>query len=127
MSDPVIDAVLAADRALHGVLEARDLASIRSVWDRSDRALCAHPGRPILRTWRLVEESWRRILEGTGRNRFAVAAESVSFAGAAAWDTVDEDIGVGMVAGPVVATNLFAAHGDRWGLVVHQGSPVLGR
>ena len=65
----VIEDVLAANRALYDAHESRDLDAMRSVWEHSQRTVCVHPGWPILRTWPIIEESWRRILEGPGRNQ----------------------------------------------------------
>ena len=127
MSDAAVDAVIAVNRAFYDAHEARDLERMRAVWEHTDRVVCVHPGWPILRTWRLVEESWRRIFEGPGRNQFILTNESVSVIDATAWVTVDENLVDGAVGGTVAATNVFAFGSEGWRLVVHHGSPVLGR
>lgn len=128
MPEPVIDAVLAANQAFYDAHERRDLPAMREVWEHSDRTVCIHPGWPILRTWPIIEESWRRILEGPGRNQFILTDEAVAVDGDLAWVTLDENlVGGGGATGTVAATNLFSRADDGWKLVVHHGSPVMGR
>ena len=127
VTDSVIDEVLAANQAFYDAHERRDLDAMRAVWEHSDRSSCIHPGWPILRTWANVEASWRRILEGPGRNQFILTNESVAVEGDVAWVTVDENLVDVSGAGTVAATNLFAKTDGRWRLVLHHGSPVMGR
>jgi ketosteroid isomerase-like protein len=117
--------VLAANQAFYDAHERRDLAAMRDVWEHSDRVTCVHPGWPILRTWPVVEESWRRILEGPGRNQFILTNESVTRAGHVAWVTLDENLVAGAATGTVAATNVFVDDSGSWRLVVHHGSPVM--
>ena len=122
----VIDEVLAANQAFYDAHESRDMDAMRRVWEHSDRTVCTHPGWPILRTWPLIEASWRRILEGPGRNQFIVTNAEVSIAGEVAWVSCDENLVAGGATGTVAATNVFARSADGWKLVVHHGSPVMG-
>jgi ketosteroid isomerase-like protein len=121
----MIDEVLAANQAFYDAHEHRDLAAMRAVWEHSDRAVCVHPGWPILRTWPVVEDSWRRILDGPGRNQFILTNESVAIDGDLAWVTLDENLVAGAATGTVAATNVYARVRGAWLLVVHHGSPVL--
>lgn len=119
------DAVVAANRAFYAAHEARDLAAMRAVWEHSDRAVCTHPGWPILRGWPAIEDSWRRILEGPGRNQFIITNEVVDTVGEVAWVTCDENLVAPGGTGTVAATNVFVRADDgRWLLVNHHGSPV---
>lgn len=120
-----VDAVLAANQAFYDAHEARDLQAMSDVWEHSDRAVCVHPGWPILRTWPVVHESWRRILEGPGRNQFIVTNTSITLIDDVAWVTLDENLVQGQVAGTVAATNVFVRTDSRWLLVHHHGSPVM--
>lgn len=120
-----VQAVLAANRAFYEAHEARDLAAMRLVWEHSDRAVCVHPGWPILRTWPMIERSWQRIFAGPGRNQFIITNEAVAVNGDLAWVTVDENLVDGGMTGTVAATNVFVRDGDGWLLVVHHGSPVM--
>jgi ketosteroid isomerase-like protein len=123
--EPVIAEVLDANRAFYDAHEARDLDAMRAVWDHSDHVVCVHPGWPILRTWPHVEESWRRIFDGPGRNQFILTNEAVAVHGDTAWVTLDENLVDAGGTGTVAATNLFVQRDGRWLLVAHHGSPVL--
>lgn len=121
----VIDIIERVNQAFYDAHEARDLVAMAAVWEHSDRASCTHPGWPILRGWPLVEESWRRIFSGAGRNQFILTNVRVEVHGAAAWVTLDENLVDAGRTGTVAATNIFARSGDEWKLVVHHGSAVM--
>ena len=125
--DPVIAEVLEANQAFYDAHEARDLDAMTAAWEHSQRVVCVHPGWPILRTWPIVQESWRRILEGPGRNQFIVTNEAVAIHGDIAWVTLDENLVDAGGTGTVAATNLFANDSGAWLLVAHHGSPVINR
>ena len=97
---------------------------MRTVWEHSDRVVCTHPGWPILRTWPAVEESWRRILAGPGRNQFILTNECVTLEGDVGWVSLDENLIGERVGSTVAALNVFVFDGQRWRLVAHHGSPV---
>ena len=124
-NDPDFAAVLAANQRFYDAHERRDLAAMQAIWEHSSRVVCTHPGWPILRTWPVIEESWRRILEGPGRNQFILTNVAVAIHGDLAWVTIYENLVDVGGTGTVAATNLFARRGDDWRLVVHHGSPVL--
>jgi ketosteroid isomerase-like protein len=121
------DDVLAANQAFYDAHEQRDIAAMRNVWEHSDRVVCVHPGWPILRTWRLVEESWQRIFEGPGRNQFIITNDVVADLGDLAWITLDENLVQGASTGTVAATNVFARTDAGWRMILHHGSPVMTR
>lgn len=120
------ETVRAANQRFYDAHEARDMQAMSEIWEHSDRAICVHPGWPILRGWDAVGDSWARILGGPGRNQFILTNESITVAGDTAWVTLDENLVSGDAAGTVAATNIYARHGDAWLLVVHHGSPVMG-
>lgn len=127
MPDAVIEELLTANQAFYDAHERRDLAAMSEVWEHSDRTVCIHPGWPILRTWPPIEESWRRIFDGPGRNQFILTNEAVAVDGDLAWVTLEENLVSGAATGTVAATNLFARSDGGWKLVVHHGSPVMPR
>jgi len=94
------------------------------VWQHGDDAVCIHPGWPILRGWALIEESWRRIFDGPGRNQFILTNEVVTSVGDVAWVTVDENLVDRFATGTIAATNVFVRGSAGWKLVLHHGSPV---
>ncbi len=87
--------------------------------DRPDPAI-----KYILRGWAQIEESWRRIFGGPGRNQFIVTNEVVAAAGDVAWVTLDENLVDQFATGTVAATNTFVRTPDGWRMVLHHGSPV---
>ncbi len=121
------DDVMAANQAFYDAHEQRDLAAMAAVWDNSDRAVCVHPGWSILRGWLAVEESWRGIFGGPGRNQFIVTNDVVAVEGDLAWVTLDENLVDVAATGTIAATNLFARTASGWKLVLHHGSPVMFR
>ena len=118
--------VLAANQAFYDAHERRDLDAMRAVWEHSGRVVCVHPGWPILRGWPAVEESWRRIFAGPGRNQFILTNGAVTVDGQIAWVTVDENLVAGETAGTIAATNMFVLDHGSWKLLLHHGSPVVG-
>lgn len=122
---PEVEAVTEANQRFYDAHEERNLDAMREVWLHSERAVCIHPGWPILRTWPTVEESWRRILEGPGRNQFILTNVAIDVSGASAWVTLEENL-----VGPggtqtVAATNVFVRTDAGWKLVAHHGSPIV--
>jgi ketosteroid isomerase-like protein len=122
-----IGAVLAANRSFYEAHEERDVSAMEAIWEHSDRVVCIHPGWPILRTWEAVASSWRRILEGPGRNQFIVTNEAVAIDGDLAYVTCDENLVSPQGTGTVAATNVFVRIDGTWLLVLHHGSPVVTR
>ena len=120
-------AVAAANGAFYAAHEERDLHAMADVWENSDRVVCTHPGWPILRGWRDVGESWRRIFSGPGRNQFIVTNEVVEVDGDMAWVTCDENLVDDGATGTIAATNVFVRSDGAWRMVAHHGSPVMGR
>ena len=106
-------------------LQTGDLERLMALWSDDEDVVCVHPGWPILRTWPHVEESWRRIFAGPGRNQFILTNEAVAIHADTAWVTLDENMVDAGGTGTVAATNLFVQRDDHWLLVAHHGSPVI--
>jgi len=123
--DDVEAAVAAANAAFYAAHEARDLDRMAEIWEHSDRVVCVHPGWPILRGWSTVEESWRRIFAGPGRNQFILTNEIVTVASDTAWVTLDENLVDRTATGTIAATNVYVRSDAGWRLTVHHGSPVM--
>lgn len=122
----MVDDVLAANQAFYDAHERRDIVAMAAVWEHDDRTVCVHPGWPILRTWPVIEQSWRQIFAGPGRNQFILTDVVVTIDGEIAWVTLEENLVDTGTTGTVAATNLFARSGAGvWRLVAHHGSPVV--
>ena len=96
------------------------------LWERSDRAVCTHPGWPALRGWGRISASWFTLFQGQQQLQFVLTEEQVEVQGDVAWVTVDENL-LGDAAGATVAAvNVFVRDvGDgRWRMVCHHGSVV---
>ena len=122
----MFDDVLATNEAFYDAHERRDLNAMSEVWDHTDEVVCTHPGWPILRTWPLVEESWRRIFEGAGRNQFIITNVVAMGGRDVVWVTLDENLMQEAATGTVAATNVFIRTDLGWRIVLHHGSPVMG-
>ena len=48
------DLVRAANQAFYDAHEHRNMAAMADIWEQSVRAVCVHPGWPILRGWEAV-------------------------------------------------------------------------
>lgn len=121
--------VMAANQAFYDAIESRDFETMSQLWEPSVRATCVHPGRPILRGWNAVANSWLEILQGPGRNQFILTNASITVEGDLAWVVLDEDLVTATMQDPmtdtIAATNIFARHDDAWLMVMHHGSAVL--
>lgn len=114
-----------ANAAFYEAHESRDLVLMSTLWEHSDRAVCVHPGWPILNGWAAVHQSWSQILGGPGRNQFILTNETWTLTDDVAWVTLDENLVEGANTGTVAATNIYANGPDGWKLICHHGSPVM--
>lgn len=122
-----IDGVLASNEAFYAAHEARDLDEMSRAWAHTDRAVCVHPGWPILRGWDTIEQSWKAIFAGAGRNQFIITNQSTHVVGDMAWVTLEENlVDLGGTAA-VAATNVFVRDHGTWQLIAHHGSSINAR
>lgn len=119
-------AVLAANQSFYDAFEAGDLDGIDAVWERSDRAVCTHPGWGTLRGWDAVRASFEAILRGGTPGQFIVTAADVDVTDDVAWVTCDENLWSEDAVGTVAALNVLVRDplDRRWRLVAHHGSTV---
>ena len=121
-------AVAAANLAFYQALEARDLATMGTVWLQDDSASCVHPGWHRLDGWDEIERSWENIFANS--RPWTVSCEDVriAVAGELAWVTCVEVIvpfgaEEGSDAARMQATNLFGRVDGEWRLLHHHASP----
>lgn len=120
------EAVLAANRRYYEAFEAKDLDAMSDLWERSDRALCTHPGWATLEGWGPVAASFFALFQNGQQIQFVLTREKVVVTGDAAWVSLDENL-LGDQGGVTVATiNLFVADPatGTWRMVCHHGSVV---
>ena len=125
MSD--IDEVHAVNDAFYAAHEARDIDVMSEVWEHTDRAVCVHPGWPILRGWNQVEQSWKGIFRGEGRSQFILTNTSTHVVGDMAWVTLEENLVDRGDTQAVAATNVFVRREGEWKLIAHHGSTIHAR
>jgi hypothetical protein len=125
------DEVRKANLAFYRAFETLRVGEMESVWLRSARVHCTHPGWRRLVGYAAVMQSWERIFENTFEMRFELTGVEISVSGDVAWVVCTENITSrtydGVSRSQVEATNVFERHDGRWRLVHHHGSPVVGR
>jgi ketosteroid isomerase-like protein len=118
--------VLALNRRYYEAFEAKDLDAMSDLWERSDRALCTHPGWATLEGWGAVAASFFALFQGGQQLQFVLTRENATVVGDAAWVSLDENL-LGDQGGVTVATvNIFLRDptSGRWRIVCHHGSVV---
>jgi hypothetical protein len=118
--------VVRANQTFYDAFEGQDLDAMSELWEHSDRVLCTHPGWTVLRGWGAVGGSWMALFQGPAL-QFILTNQRVDIAGDTAWVSLDENI-IGAQQGTTVnALNLFVRSGERWEMVAHHGSGVVGQ
>ena len=117
--------MLAANEAFYEAFEERDLDAISNLWERSDRALCTHPGWSTLHGWGAIASSFAALFQNGQALQFILTDQRVEVAGDLAWVTLDENLLGEQGGSTVAALNLFArGAAGQWRMVGHHGSPV---
>ena len=124
--------VESANAALYTAFETGDVDLMEAVWDAEEpeALVCVHPGWPMLRGRTNVLRSWSAVMAGTEYIQFFLTDVQVVVAGDTAVVTCTENVLTSADVGDnaaVVATNVFVRRRGGWRLLVHHGSPVLGR
>lgn len=116
--------VLTANRRYYEAFEGRDLDAMSDLWERTDRALCTHPGWATLEGWGAVAASYFALFQNGARLQFVLTRERVTVVGDAAWVSLDENLLGDQGGVTVAAINLFVRDDERWLMVGHHGSVV---
>lgn len=118
-------AVLASNRRYYEAFEAKDMDAMSDLWERSDRAICTHPGWATLEGWGPVAASFFALFQGGQHIQFVLTRETPVVTGDTAWVSLDENL-LGDQGGVTVATvNIFVrSNGSDWRMVCHHGSVV---
>ena len=125
-----IEAVKLANQLFYRAFETLDIDQMSGVWDDQYEVTCVHPGWPLIQGREEVIHSWASIFNNTMVMQFTITETSVHIAGDWAWVGCTESLR-SVVDGRVneakiEATNIFSKHGERWMIVHHHGSPVMG-
>lgn len=124
------DAVIAANQAFYRAFEKKDIEAMEAVWSKGLGCLCIHPGRDALKGWQEIRTSWAQIFKNTSYIEIDADVITVEVVGDLAYVVLVENVlqisnGQRLEA-QSMATNLFERMGDRWYVVHHHGSPVVG-
>ena len=120
--------VYKANEAFYSAFESLDIKQMEKIWARASYIQCIHPGWGVLRGRENVVASWRRIFENTQEMLFMLTEVRIEIQDSLAWVTLCENIttraGEEVVAGVVLATNIFEKHNAQWLIIHHHGSSV---
>ena len=120
--------VAKANDSFYSAFESLDIKRMESVWAKDSDVQCGHPGWRILRGWKPVMESWRRIFENTPAIRFMLTDVAIEVQGEVAWVTLYENLNSSLegqnVAAMILTTNIFRKGPDGWRMIHHHGSSV---
>ena len=132
MSD--VEAVEAANLAMYEALERADVDAMQALWDDVDPGalVCVHPGWPMLRGREQVLRAWAAVMAGTDYIQFFLTDVQVRLFGDTAVVTCTENVLTEVTEqehaqSAIVATNVLVRRADGWKVLVHHGSPVLGK
>ena len=122
---PTSDGVRDANQAFYDAFEKRDLDAMSDVWERSDRAICTHPGWPTLRGWARVAASFFALFQNDQRLQFILTEVHAHADGSTGWVSLDENVLDVEANLAVAAMNLFTRGDDRqWRMVAHHASVI---
>lgn len=119
-----LEALRAVNQRYYEAFEASDLDAMSEVWERSERALCTHPGWSMLRGWGHIAASFMALFQSPGTLQFVLTELQPVVQGDVGWVSLDENL-LGDDSGITVAViNLFTRRRDGWQMVAHHGSVV---
>ena len=117
-----------ANLAFYRAFESLDIKHMESLWVKDGEIQCGHPGWRILRGWKPVMESWRRIFENTPSIHFTLTDVKIEIHGELAWVTLYETLNSTVegqkVSASILTTNIFQKSTDGWRMIHHHGSTV---
>ena len=121
-----VEEVRIANRAFYEAFESRDLDAMSKLWERSDRAICTHPGWATLQGWAAVASSFFALFQNAQSLQFILTEERVQVQDGVAWVAVDENLLGDQGGSTVAAVNVFVREEGSgvWRMVCHHGSLV---
>lgn len=125
-----IEEVTQANEAFYRAFESLDITRMDPLWAQQEYVTCIHPGWSLRVGWPSVRDSWVLIFNNTFSMEFELTELQVQVAGDLAWVICTENItgrhGDEPQVTRVMATNLYERIDDRWLMIHHHGSPVMG-
>ncbi len=125
-----IEEVTRANQDFYAAFESLDIARMDRIWAHQEYVTCIHPGWSLRVGWPSVRDSWVLIFNNTFSMKFDLTEIQIQVAGDLAWVICTENItsqqGEAAVESRVLATNLYEKSGERWLIIHHHGSPVMG-
>jgi ketosteroid isomerase-like protein len=122
--------VLMTNEAFYRAFERRDMEAMAEVWSQGTESLCIHPGRSALRGWNAIRSSWEGIFRNTSYLEVDVEIVRTEVKGDFAYvvllETVLQVAGGRRSQAKSMATNIFECMAQKWYLIHHHGSPLLG-
>ncbi|MBW4695056.1 MAG: nuclear transport factor 2 family protein [Lyngbya sp. HA4199-MV5] len=123
-------AVLATNETFYRAFEKKDLEAMTAVWSQGTSSLCIHPGRNAIQGWEGIRSSWEAIFRNTSYLEIETEIVRVDVSGDLAYvvllETVLQVTGRRQSKAQSMATNLFERMGQKWYLIHHHGSPLMG-
>lgn len=125
-----IEEVTRANQDFYAAFESLDIARMDRIWAHQEYVTCIHPGWTLRVGWPAVRDSWVLIFNNTFSMKFDLTEIQIQVAGDLAWVICTENItsqqGEATLESRVLATNLYEKTGERWLIIHHHGSPVVG-
>jgi ketosteroid isomerase-like protein len=122
--------VITANAAFYRAFEKKDLEAMTAVWSQGTSSLCIHPGRSAIRGWDEIRASWETIFRNTSYLEIETDIIRVEISGDFAYvvlvETVLQVMGKRQNKAQSAATNIFECMAQKWYLVHHHGSPLMG-
>lgn len=124
------EAVENANQAFYDAFSHRDIKSMNLLWWQGNTSLCVHPGGEVIIGWETIKASWESIFRNTNSLDIEIEVIKIEIDKALAHVVVRETVlqssqGRSFKA-QSIATNIFQKMAQKWYLVHHHGSPIMG-
>lgn len=118
-----------ANQKFYEAFGTLNIDEMDAVWEKSDQALCIHPGWQPLVGWEVIRDSWRGIFDNTTLMHFNIQYINVVVAGDCGWVTCVENISSVLQGRAsnfgILSTNIFVRTPQGWRMIAHHASPGM--
>lgn len=116
------------NQGFYDAFNKQDKAAMEALWGQDDKAVCIHPGWPVIRGHERILQSWRDIFEHTDHMEIKLSDIDVLIEGDLAWVSCQENLfsinPEGVQQSAVHATNLYQRIGGDWKMMLHHAGPI---